>query len=68
MLVWSFGVLLFELLGGLRPSQSGNFVLPTNIPSERKVLFDIFHKCTVLEADKRPSAIDLINDFEDISC
>eukprot|EP01129_Flabellula_baltica_P015919 TRINITY_DN8273_c0_g1_i1.p1 TRINITY_DN8273_c0_g1~~TRINITY_DN8273_c0_g1_i1.p1 ORF type:complete len:447 (-),score=108.76 TRINITY_DN8273_c0_g1_i1:39-1379(-) len=80
--IWSFGMVLFELLTLDRPYQDVNFYLvPDLIKSGKRPKIDrtllpdddqfdsvlsIFFSCTNLDPEQRPSLQELREDFEDI--
>jgi serine/threonine protein kinase len=62
ILVWAFGMLIYELLTWSIPNTVAERpVVPNHIQNNAKfrVILNIFNQCTIQEADQRPTASDL---------
>ena len=60
--VWSFGVILWEVVSG-RPPHPGLLTLTPPVPVR---LRELFQRCTAEQADQRPSAAEIITELKAI--
>lgn len=69
LVVFSFGMVLYELLTGKRPEPKHSTVLPPAVTSnsEFKSLVHIFNQCTAAEPSMRPTATQLLRMFHSLS-